>query len=626
MDKFDPDSAPYLKSSGFDPDSAPYLKSSSSEPLKGSGYPDWLRKSDDFVNKYAGLVNDVGKGTDASIINAISTLTGGLSPRYDPQGNQTAIGTGKLIGALASGAGAESIGASALDGAGSLPYIGNAIGKLPGIAKAVLTGGAGGAASSLGLDQSPTEGAAIGAALPPVLSGISNAYPLAKRGLTKLLVGGSKNVTPEEFEAATATIPEGVKAPIGEAANSPKAKNLYDFARSITGSFADKPYKQIFDHLNKGANELTSGAVKTDSPNQFIYDDLVKKYEGLKGNTKDAYLDLANYSDKRIPFNRGSYDSYLDSTLENIKNEMQRGPTAVDENKENLKQLQNLKEDKIENFSDAQKQKASINKLINDLGQNDKIRFNKSLLQGAKDSLEKSIEESSMNDPVAFEKYQKANNARIEQGNMERLNLRDKTPFFKEYDKKETSPSNIIGSYFKTGKYQDSSKLLSNLTDNLSPDSKKVLANHLVSPSGDESVAKKLNAINKLTTGQRNLIFGENSKKAEDLGRLAKIYSKSPSADFTPGTGWTGSKATQAVSELMAALTAIGLHHPAGALIATTPSLASNALQRTLRSNALKNDYLNYLRGVSAAPNRVSPLINNAARTALTAPGGNNGS
>ncbi len=72
----------------------------------------------------------------------------------------------------------------------------------------------------------------------------------------------------------------------------------------------------------------------------------------------------------------------------------------------------------------------------------------------------------------------------------------------------------------------------------------------------------------------------------------------------------------------------VAVHDPDAIAIVfnDAPSLASNALQRTLRSNALKNDYLNYLRGVSAAPNRVSPLINNAARTALTAPGGNNGS
>ena len=574
----------------------------------------------------------IAKGIGSDVANIGNLLTGGKIPKYNPSG--PGVNVGKLAPAFALGPLGEGLASIGIESAASAsPLIDSlASSKVGGALTRLLPSAAGGAASSLGGDnplKDAGEGALIGAALPPVLSGIANAYPVAKRGLTKLLVGSGKNVTPEEFEAARATIPEGIKAPIGELAQSPRAKNLYERTRSIAGSFAEKPYNQIYDYLNQGSKSLIEGAPKTESPNQFIYDDLVKKYEGLKSNTKDAYSDLANYADKKIPFNRDSYDSYLDSTLENIKREMQRGPTAVDENLENLKQLQNLKEDKIENFSDAQKQKSSIRKLVDDLssGANrDKKRFDAGLLLGAKDALEQSMKDSASLDPVSFEKYQKANNARIEQGKMERLNLRDKTPFFKEYDKKETSPSNIIGSYFKTGKYQDASKLLSNLTDNLSPDSKKVLADYLISPSGNESVAKKLSTISKLTPGQRNLIFGEDAQKAEGLSNLANIYTKGKSADFTPETGWTGSKGTQSAIELSGALGSLLTGHPSGALVAYSPSLIAQATQRALRSDALKNEYLNYLRGLPAAPNRVSPLINRAAITALAAPRGGNGS
>ena len=50
------------------------------------------------------------------------------------------------------------------------------------------------------------------------------------------------------------------------------------------------------------------------------------------------------------------------------------------------------------------------------------------------------------------------------------------------------------------------------------------------------------------------------------------------------------------------------------------------ALQKTLRSNALKNEYLNYLRGVSSTPNNVSPLVNNLLTASISNNRGKNGS
>ena len=286
------------------------------ENTASSKYPNWLRKSDDFINKSADLVNDAGKGTDAAIINTISHLTGGLTPRYDPQGNQTAIGAGKILGAIPFGGIGEAAGAAALEGAEGLPYVGDAISKIPGIAKKALSSAAGGAASSPGLDQSPLQGAEIGAALSPALGLAANAIPLARRGLTKLLTGGSKNVTPEQFEAARAAIPDGIKAPIGELAKSSRAQNRYATSKGAVFSGADEPYSQLYDHLTEGVNNLTKAAPNSEGLNDDVYKELSNKYENAKSKTKDAYDAFSAYADKNnIKFNRGPLDKEINSSL-----------------------------------------------------------------------------------------------------------------------------------------------------------------------------------------------------------------------------------------------------------------------------------------------------------------------
>ncbi len=654
MDKFDPDSAPYLKSSGFDPDSAPYLKSPSSEPLKGSGYPDWLRKSDDFVSKYAGLVNDAGKGTAAGLINPISILTGGLTPRYDPKGSQTAINIGKIASSLIPSTLAERGTALALEGAESLPAVGKAIENLPALAKRALASGAGGAAGSLSLDQSPTEGAAIGAALPPVLSGIANAYPLAKRGIAKLLVGGSENVTPEEFEAARSAIPGKIKAPIGEIAKSEKAERGYALAKGAVFSGADKPYSELYDHLTKGVSNLTEAAPSSEGLNDNVYSELSSKYEDAKSKTRNEYDKFSSYADKNnVEFNRNPLDKQLNSSIKELKERIygkgakelnsSKNETVQDLYSKSLKALNDFKKSPINSFSHATDSDRAINDLISKAStasDPDKVflRHLGKIKSGLNESLDKSAEESK--NPEILRMYNNAKDARKYQGTFEKLNERDSTPFYKTYEK-NGEPSNLISQYLKPSRANstdDNYGVLSSLINKLEPDTVKKIAAAHVNPDGQQTLANQLNRIKNLSSKQRNLLFGEDSPNANHLNKISNIYSKSKNANFTPETGYTGSKERQAseiVKEIFkqSKIPAGGV--AAGGILGGVPGAAIGAfawpaitygLQKTLRSNALKNEYLKYLRGVSAAPNRVSPLINNAARTALTAPGGKNGS
>ena len=78
-------------------------------------------------------------------------------------------------------------------------------------------------------------------------------------------------------------------------------------------------YKQLFDHLTQGEKSLTEGAPATDNPNQYIYDDMSKKYDAAKLKTNNAYNELSKYADKNdIPFNRDSFDDAIDSSLKEI--------------------------------------------------------------------------------------------------------------------------------------------------------------------------------------------------------------------------------------------------------------------------------------------------------------------
>ena len=679
----------------------------------------------------------VAKGIGSDVANIGNFLTGGKIPKYNPSG--PGVAAGKLAPAFALGPAGEGLAALGIEGAASAsPVIDSlASSKVGGAIARLLPSAAGGAAASLGGEnplKDAAEGAAIGAALPPVLSGIANAYPLAKRGIAKLLVGGSENVKPEEFEAARSAIPGKIKAPIGELAKSTRAERGYALAKGAVFSGADAPYSELYDHLTEGVNNLTKAAPSAEGLNDNVYSELSSKYEDAKSKTRNEYDKFSSYADKNnVEFNRNPLDKQLNSSIKELKeriygkgakelNKDIRGlSNAVDDQKKDsvilssrdnlpikkdasvlgdrlselknkydnsgntaaksifknlsssfenggekglydalkknstknetvqdlysksLKSLNDFKKSPINSFSHATDSDRAINDLISKAStasDPDKVflRHLGKIKSGLNESLDKSAEESK--NPEILRMYNNAKDARKYQGTFEKLNERDSTPFYKTYEK-NGEPSNLISQYLKPSRANstdDNYGVLSSLINKLEPDTVKKIAAAHVNPDGQQTLANQLNRIKNLSSKQRNLLFGEDSPNANHLNKISNIYSKSKNANFTPETGYTGSKERQAseiVKEIFKQSKIPAGGAAAGGFLGGIPGAAIGAfawpaitygLQKTLRSNALKNEYLKYLRGVSAAPNRVSPLINNAARTALTAPGGKNGS
>jgi len=529
---------------------------------------------------------DFGSGLQAGIQNLGAFATSPLPqsmqiPRYDPQPTssygQSPIEAGKIVSSLISGMGAEKAVAGGL----------GAIKQIPAWISRVAGGSAGGAVSAPGVDASPTTGAALGVA--------GSAIPEAAKGLMGRYLG--KNVTPEQFESARQAIPENVRAPIGELADSPAAQQSYAASQASVLSGAEKPYNQLYDHLTKGVDSLTEGAPKTSTPNQDLYDEMNKKYGELKKNTSNAYDDFSAYADKnKIPINRGEYDKYLDNSINKINKEIEESPTSKDIHKDTLEILEKFKKDKIDNFSQAARQRKNIGVKIKQKLSEEKS-YDDTLLLGAKKALDKSMEKSSLVNDEALNKYLTAKNARIEQGKMERLNDKDKTPFYKIW-LKHGEPENLIGSYIKTGKNKDYSSLLSNMTNYLSEDGKNILANAHINPKEDMSLAKKIKQINDLSPKQRDLLFGEKAPIANNLSKISNIYGEAKVANFTPKTGWTGGKRLQAITELLAGIggaSAFGAPHSAAIVAAGAIPALGRGTQMALRSEWMKNAHMRYL-------------------------------
>lgn len=604
MADFDPSKYPgYRKStdtSGFDPGKYPgYSKDVGAEAR---------RRLMQGMQQRMLSTEDVGRGIRSGLQNLGAFATSPLPqsmqiPRYDPQPTssygQGPIEAGKIISSFIPGVGAEKAVAGGL----------GAIEQIPSWISRVAGGAAGGAAASPSVDVSPTTGA--------ILGGAGAAIPEAAMGLIGRYLG--KNVTPEQFQSAREAIPANIKAPIGELAKSPSAQKAYGGTQSIAFSQADTPFNQLYNHLTEGVDSLTEGAPKTQTPNQDLYSDMVKSHDKLKQITSDGYDDFAKTADEnKIPFNRDTYDSYVDDKIENLKDEFERSGTAEDLDSKTLSTLETLKKDRVDDFKEANTQRQNINRTIKKNLSEDPTYSDKILL-GAKEALDSSMRESAKVNPKILEKFLFAKNARIAQGKMEYLNDKEKTPFYKIRVKHGT-PDNLINSYLKTGKNKDYSPLLENMTNYLSDDGRKILANAHINPTEDMSLAKKMTNINKLSPTQRDLLFGEKAPIANNLSKISNIYGEAKVANFTPKTGWTGGKRLQAITELFAALglsSTVGVPHSAALATAAALPAYGQLTQRALRSEALKNAHMRYLQRAGKGALTKSTPTGQAMRTAL---------
>ena len=297
--------------------------------------------------------------------------------------------------------------------------------------------------------------------------------------------------------------------------------------------------------------------------------------------------------------------------------------------------MNDYKKTPLNTFADATNVRPALNDLISKASKGldpDRvlIRHLKKIKSGIDESLEKSAEESQ--NPTILGLHNNAKDARKYQGTFENLNKRDPTPFYKTYEK-DGEPRNLVSQYLRPSRANstdDNHGVLSSLINKLEPETVKKIAAAHVNPDGQQTLANQLNKIKNLSSKQRDLLFGNDSGKANNLNEISNIYSKSKNANFTPETGYTGSKERQAseiVKEMLRQSRGPAGGSLAGGFVGGVPGAVAGAvawpaityaLQKTLRSNALKNEYLNYLRGVSSSPNNVSPLVNNILTSSIS--------
>ena len=601
--------------------------------------------------EYARTV-DLGSGVREGLQNTGAWLTSHLPedykiPHYKAQPTAEEHGTyaieaGKFLSAFAPGGIAQ----KAVRG-------GAALAKLPAWLGRLAEGVAGGVGSAPALDISPETGAkyGIGGALIP------EAFTLGSSALGKFL---GKNVTPEQFELARQAVPKDIKAPIGELADSPRAKTLYDASRAIAFSAADEPYKQLYEHLKRGTQELVEDAPSVENASQFIYDDVKKSYEAAKKITNNDYDALAKHAD--INNVRFVSNKYLDSINKSLKeiNNRSTTPVSIEKDlkvlsssgqpftktsisnvpfnkdvselyKQSVETLKNFKKTPINTFKDAVNLRKSLNKIIKKRYKSDDLE-SASFLEQIKSGLDDSIAESAAQNPELFSLHKAANNSRIKQGTFEKLNRRDQSPFHKIYSK-DGAPTNFIGSYLKpvSRKGDDFSALLSSLTSKLSPEAKDVLGKTYLQPREGESLAKQMTKLKGLSPTQRELLFDDKAELAHSLAKISSTFPKATAAGFTPETGYTGGKAHQAMhalqrlAEYAGVGTAVATHHPAALAGALALPAYGRLSQYALRSNALKNAYARYLKTAKGKPLTKSKFREQLLRTmALSATGDNN--
>ncbi|WP_438967012.1 hypothetical protein [Flavobacterium sp.] len=470
---------------------------------------------------------------------------------------------------------------------------------------------AGGAASSPFVGVTPTVGALTGLITPTASESLSQT--LARRA-----VRSSEEMTPEKFSQRLASQPEGIKLPIGEIAGAPALQRLYTALQGMFGAGATKPYEQLNKFLKQKREEISKLPNETvDDPNQAIFDAYKEQYNQAKEHTNDAYAALSDLSDRlNVPFDRSAYQNSLDKIKNEVKELIGEEGKASKELAEkrhapSLK-LINTMDKPIENFSDARRVMQNINnEFSSPEGKEDEI-YRRHLTK-LKEGLERSIEDSTKDVPELKDAFDHARLMRINQGTFENLNKREKTPFYKLFQKGGDT-GQFIDSYIKPSKgTKDQSYLLNSLVSKLPEDDREILSYHyLKSPGrkgGDTTLSEFISRLGNLNKNQRNILFKENAPLANQLVDISNLYPEGKIPEFEPKTGYTGSKVAQFISELSGAIAAAsGGHFLPSALIAAIPALGRGAAT-ALRSDWLKNAYLKSLERTpnkSAPPHRIS--------------------
>ncbi len=450
------------------------------------------------------------------------------------------------------------------------------------LATGVAAGAAAGTAMSPLAGFDPEEGAMLGALTP------TDVIPYGR--VLRSVVRG--RASPEQMRAAEGAIPKGLKMPIGDIANSPAMRRLYSLSQSLLGSGANKPYEL----LNKTMNEVKDvfqedlGVSEKDA-NELVYDEMLEGYQDSMTVTNDAYTSLGNLADEKdLPFDSSALNKTTETAMKELNKKMitTKAKELYQPAYDLLADFNNLPP--MIDFSQAIEQLPVINDILKDASSGN----NKPLMRSAmtvKKGLQKSIDDSAKNHPVLLTALTTAKDARKAQGKFEKLNKRDKTPFYKTY-LKDGDPGKLISQYLKPSKKTDEmSGLLEQMTKFLPEEAKKAVGEEYFK---DTTLSKFLKKTEDLSEKQRELLFGEEKAQTlQELDTLADTVPESRSAAFDPKTGYQSVRGFHAGMTIPYALYKLFSGDPTeAAFLAFGGPVLGQLLQRGLRSDKLKEAYI----------------------------------
>lgn len=403
------------------------------------------------------------------------------------------------------------------------------------------------------------------------------------------IVGGTR--APEEVKAAQAVVPKGVKMPLGDVADSPWLQNAYKITQGVFGSGANKPYEQLRSALGDSLSKADLPSPdKVGNVNQSVMDDMTRKYEALKDNTRAQYDALGRAADSmNVPLDKDGLNDSIKKALDSVSGKLatKSGKRQLSDAVSDLKSYQG----DIKDFGTATDQISNLNQDLTDSRNAGNYQAYR-LYTLAKNGLEKTIEDSAKNNPELYQQYLNAKNARITQGKMEMLDKKTESPFYKAYQKGAT-PGNLVDQYVKPSKgTQDFTNLTQQLSDHIDPETGKAILSKKISAP---SVGKQLDNLSKFTPEQIHELAGsESAPHLNNLTEFNKYFPGAVNKAFEPKTGFLGEKVAQA---LQLAGGGFGAAHGVGTggVSIAAPMLGARAIQSGMRSPSLRNAYIKSL-------------------------------
>lgn len=306
----------------------------------------------------------------------------------------------------------------------------------------------------------------------------------------------------------------------------------------------------------------------------------------------------------KVPFQREALDKVINEQLKELskKTRSEAGKALYGPS---IAALEDFKRTPYPSFEAATNEVQVVNDLVSKAFTAGDKPLERQLLK-IKKGFEESIDKSAEKQPHLLNLYKTAKNARVEQGKFEKITAKNKSPFFKVYEQgrgSQPAPTgNFISQYLKPSSgTTEQSGLLTHLTERIPEEAKKVMTSHYLE---SDTVPQFLNKLDKLSEKQRKILFGHLTPDVEHLLDMKKTFPKAGSAAFIPETGFGGTRTTQAVGSLLAAISAVASGHPTlAAILAGAGPAVGRGIQQTLRSEGLKNIYQRGLQGAKAPVN-----------------------